>query len=89
MSRALRCRNPGALAGATGAEMTSGCNRKAREQYTTDSRQSTACELIELAHAVRRIHDPMRSNPAAIFEAKDEIAGRLISIARQMGAANG
>lgn len=89
MNGAARCRNPGALAGATGVAKTFRCSQKARAEYTTDSRQSTACELIELAHAVRRIHDPLRSDPAAIFEAKDEIAGRLISIARQMEAANG
>lgn len=89
----MRCvsgsRNPGALAGAAGAAKHADRKRDARGQYTTAPRGSTAFELIQLAHAVRRIHDPLRSDPAAIFEAKDEIAGRLISIARQMEAANG
>jgi hypothetical protein len=49
--------------------------------------QGAPAELRQLARAVRRIHDPMRANPEAVFEAKDAIAARLIRLADQMEAA--
>jgi hypothetical protein len=48
--------------------------------------QGASAELRQLARAVRRIHDPMRANPEAVYAAKDAIAARLIRIAEAMEA---
>jgi hypothetical protein len=46
-------------------------------------------ELRQLARAVRRIHDPLRTNPEAICAAKDQIASRLVEIAAAMEVRHG
>jgi hypothetical protein len=46
--------------------------------------QGASSELRALAQAVRRIHDPMRSNPEAVYAAKDAIAARLLRLAKAM-----
>lgn len=43
-------------------------------------------ELRQLARDVRRIHDPLRASPEAVYAAKDAIAARLIHLANQMEA---
>jgi len=63
-------------------------NLHPRKSHTT-AEPSTAFELRQIACAVRRIHDPMRSNPEAVYAAKDHIAARLIRIADTMEAAHG
>ena len=60
-----------------------------RREYRTREPASTAFQLREIAHAVRRIHDPLRSNPEAVLIAKDQIAVRLIDLAETMEAADG
>lgn len=60
-----------------------------RGAYLKPESAATAFELRELASAVRRIHDPMRSNPEAILAAKDGIAARLVRLADAMEAAHG
>jgi len=42
---------------------------------------SIAFELRSLTRDLRRLPDPMRASPEAIFLAKDEIAGRIFQIA--------
>ena len=49
---------------------------------------STAFELRQIARDVRRIHDPMRSNPEAVLVAKDAIAARLNRLADVMEASH-
>ena len=58
-----------------------------RDGYHGPERAATASELRELAHAVRRIHDPLRNDPEQVLIAKDGIARRLLTIANQMEAA--
>lgn len=49
-------------------------------------RLAPAEELRRLAVDVRRIGDGYRTNPEAIASAKSEIAGRLVSLARELEA---
>lgn len=88
MKRPENSRNPGARAGAAGAATNFECARNSREEYRGIHGSSTARELRYLAAAVRRIHDPLRSNPEAVYAAKDAIARRLLTLSRAMEAAH-
>lgn len=50
------------------------------------SADSPSSALREIARDVRRIHDPLRANPEAVYEAKDAIAARLMRLADAMEA---
>lgn len=89
MFRYPKCKNPGALAGATGVALKTEVQRSSCRQYSHRRHSSTPSELRQIANAVRRIHDPMRSNPEAVFAAKDQIATRLFRLADAMEAAHG
>ncbi|MGJ0507408.1 MAG: hypothetical protein ACR652_09780 [Methylocystis sp.] len=55
-----------------------------RKECPAGGRASTSNELRALARAVRRIHDPMRATPEAVYAAKDAIAARLVRIANAL-----
>jgi hypothetical protein len=50
---------------------------------------SIAAELRGLARDLRRIRDPMRASPEAVFAARNEIAGRMFALAAEMEADHG
>ena len=54
--------------------------------YTKQDSGSIAAELRLIAHAVRRIHDPLRANPEAVCIVKDSIARRLLALSHAVEA---
>ena len=56
-------------------------------EHASEGKHLLPDELRNLARYVRRIGGAYRSNPEAIYAAKDEVAHRLITMARRLEGA--
>jgi hypothetical protein len=70
-----------------GGDGTTRRNLDGRLYPVADSLTTPGQELRALASQVRRLSDPFRADPERIFAEKDEIAARLLQLARRLEVA--
>lgn len=76
-------KNPASVAARGGARNGLDSRPKPRADYALGGQLATD-RLRELARDIRRVPDPIRSNPARILELREEIAAEVRDLARRI-----